>query len=85
MQQIHRRTPMPKCDFNKVALQLYWNRTSSWVFSRKFAAYIQNTFSLEHLWTAASVNEENKSGSSVNELWMNYIEIMTAFRIRYIS
>ena len=22
-QQIYRRTPMPKCDFNKVALQLY--------------------------------------------------------------
>ena len=27
MQQIYRRTPAPKCDFNKVALQLYWNRT----------------------------------------------------------
>ena len=24
---------MPKNDFNKVALQLYWNRTSAWVFS----------------------------------------------------
>ena len=36
---------MPKCDFNKVALQLYWNRTSAWVFSCKFAAYFQNTFS----------------------------------------
>ena len=23
MQQIYRKTPMPKCDFNKVALQLY--------------------------------------------------------------
>ena len=23
MRQIYRRTPMPKCDFNKVALQLY--------------------------------------------------------------
>ena len=23
MQQIYRRTPMPKCDFNKVGLQLY--------------------------------------------------------------
>ena len=23
MQQIYRRTPMPKCDFNKVALQIY--------------------------------------------------------------
>ena len=25
MQHIYRRTPMPKCDFNKVAEQLYWN------------------------------------------------------------
>ena len=23
MQRIYRRTPVPKCDFNKVALQLY--------------------------------------------------------------
>ena len=29
MQQIYRRTPMPKCNFNKVAMQLYWNRTSA--------------------------------------------------------
>ena len=35
MQKIYRRTPMPKpkCDFNKVAKQLYWNRVSAWVFS----------------------------------------------------
>ena len=29
-------------------------RTSAWVFSCKFAAYFQNTFSKEHLWAAAS-------------------------------
>ena len=45
MQQIYRRTLMPKCDFNKVAKQLYWSHTSAWVFSCKFAAYFQNTFS----------------------------------------
>ena len=28
---INRRTPMLKCDFNKVAKQFYWNRTSAWV------------------------------------------------------
>ena len=39
---------------NKVAKQLYWNHTSAWVFSCKFAAYFQNTFTNEHLWTAAS-------------------------------
>ena len=54
MQQIYRRTPMPKCDFNKVALQVYCNRTSAWVFSCKFAAYFQNTFLRKHLWMAAS-------------------------------
>ena len=27
MQQIHKRPPIPKCNFNKVALQLYWNHT----------------------------------------------------------
>ena len=25
MQKIYRRTSLPKCDFNKVALQLYWS------------------------------------------------------------
>ena len=28
MLQIYRRKPMPKCDFNKVALKLYKNRFS---------------------------------------------------------
>ena len=55
MQQIYMRTPMPKCDFSKVALQLYWNQTSAWVFSCKFAAYFQNTFSKEQLWVVASI------------------------------
>ena len=36
IQQIYRRPPVPMCDFNKVALQLYWNRTSAWAFSCKF-------------------------------------------------
>ena len=45
IQQIYRRTPMPKCDFNKVAKQLYRNHTLAWVSSCKFAAYFQNTFS----------------------------------------
>ena len=44
-QQIYRRTPMPKCDFNKFAKQFYWIHTSAWVFSCKFAAYFQNNFS----------------------------------------
>ena len=50
MRQIYRRTPTP----TPTALQLYWNRTSAWVFSCKFVAYFQNTFSKDHLWTAAS-------------------------------
>ena len=45
VQQIYRRSPLPICDFNKVALQLYWNHTSGWVISYKFAAHSQNTFS----------------------------------------
>ena len=45
IQQIYQRTPMSKCNFNKNALQLYWNHNSAWVVSCKFAAYFQNTFS----------------------------------------
>ena len=38
MQQSDRRTPMPKCDFNKLVLQLYWNHTSAWVFPCEFSS-----------------------------------------------
>ena len=55
MQQIYKKTPMLKCEINKVAKQLYWNHTSAWEFSCKFAAYFQNIFSWKHLWVAASV------------------------------
>ena len=36
IQQIYRRTPMPKCAFNKVAKQPNWNHFSTWGFSCKF-------------------------------------------------
>ena len=44
MQQIYRRTPMPECDFNKAANQLYLNHTLAWVFSCKFAAIFRTSF-----------------------------------------
>ena len=44
MQQIYRRTPMPKCDFSKVAKQIYWNYTSAWVFSCKICCIFSEHF-----------------------------------------
>ena len=38
----------------KILKQLYWKYTSAWVLFCKFAAYFQNIFSQEQLWTAAS-------------------------------
>ena len=49
MQQTYRRTPMPKCDFNKVPLLF-----GMVVFSCKFAAYFQ-------LWRAASLGSYSTS------------------------
>ena len=43
MLQIY-RTPMPKCDFNKVAKQLYWSHTSAWVFSCKLREPLDGCF-----------------------------------------
>ena len=57
MQQFYKRAPMSKCDFTKIAKQLYWNHTSLWEFSCKFAAYFQNIFLQKHQWSAASVHE----------------------------
>ena len=45
IQGIHMR----KCNFIKVALQLYWNHTSACVYSSDFAAVLR-TFFCEHLW-----------------------------------
>ena len=55
----HHLTPVkvPIISIYKFSLQLYCNRTLAWVFSCKFAAYFQNTFSQEHLWMAASVQQ----------------------------
>ena len=39
-----------------IKLQRNWNHTSARVFSSKYAAYFQNTFSQERLWMAASIN-----------------------------
>ena len=39
LQQIYKRTPIPKFDFNKLQS---WNHISTSVFSCKFAAYFQN-------------------------------------------
>ena len=61
IQQFYRRISMPKCNLNKVALQLYWSHASAWVFSYKFAAYFQNNFSQEHLWVAVPCHCNKKS------------------------
>ena len=55
-QQIYRRTFMKKCDFRKVANQLYLNYTSAWMFSCKCAAYLRNSCFDEHLWVTTSAN-----------------------------
>ena len=65
MLQTYRRTPMLKCDFNKVALKLYWRHTLAWLFSCKFTDYFQNTFSTKHLWMAASVQNDCKNSKHV--------------------
>ena len=45
IQPIYRRIPMPKCDFNKVDLQLYWNHTLVWVFPCEFCSiFLENLF-----------------------------------------
>ena len=44
LQQIYRKKPMPKCVFNKVAKQLYWNLTLAWVFSCKFVQFFRTAF-----------------------------------------
>ena len=73
MQQIYKRTPIPNCDFNKVAKQLYWNHTSKSVFSYKFNAYSQKTISEERLRRAASeIFSPEVYRSNYIKKWFNY-------------
>ena len=44
---------MPKCDFNSIAKQLYYNHFSVWVFCN-FAGYFQNTCLQEHFYRTTS-------------------------------
>ena len=44
-QTCHMKLRLPVILRLLIALQIYWNRTSAWVLSCKFAAYFQNTFS----------------------------------------
>ena len=44
VQQIYKRTPKQKHDFNKVALYLHGNHTTACVFSINFAAYFRTSF-----------------------------------------
>ena len=52
IQHIYRRTPMPECDFKKVAFQLYWNRASAWeiVFNKKSfcESFIKSPNQIDH-------------------------------------
>ena len=54
-QQTHRRTTTWKCDPNRVAMQLFWNHTSTRALPCESAASPQNTPLLEHLCQAACV------------------------------
>ena len=63
MQQIYRRTHMPKCDF---ALRHAYSPI-------KLAAYFQNTFSQEHLWRATSVWHKCFSVNFAKFLWTSFL------------
>ena len=67
---------MEKIFFNKVALQLYSNHTSAWLFFFKFAAYFKNHYLLEHLSRTASVC----FGGNVESYWLLHVwRIVTCY------
>ena len=80
MQQIYRRTPMPQWDFNKVALSLYRNRNSAWVFSCKFAApFPKNTSE----WLTEIGKKNKQKLSNILKLNFCYMKIIPFLQTRY--
>ena len=65
MQHIYRRTSTPKCDFNKVAKQLYWNHISAWVFPYNLlhifrTSFLKNTSGWLVLWILGCVSSKQR-------------------------
>ena len=81
MRQIYRRTPMPKCDFKKIAKKLFWYQTSAWVLSCKFAAYFQNTFPSEHLWTTAYADGNTETTTNQHPIRKRYSDNQESWKI----
>ena len=64
MQQIYGKTSMPNCYFDKIALQLYWNRTSHGCSLVNLLHIFKTPFP-KNTWRVASGFEllENSGGS----------------------
>ena len=77
MQQIYSRTPMPKCDFNISAKQLYWNHTSEWeCFTR---THLESCFCLRQgsvciMQKSVLISNGNKSTASYMMKILNFIK-----------
>ena len=78
IQQICWRTLISKCDFSKVAKQLYWNHAPESVFSCKFAALFLENYSLENLWRSLSGNRIEVSWMDINCTSSCFLELIIA-------
>ena len=52
-------------------MQIYWTHTSAWVISRKFATFLQNTFSEEHLWRASGHFHYNNKHLFIKNIFLS--------------
>ena len=57
---------MQRHNLNKVLMQLYWNNTSAWMLSYKFAAYFQRNFLYEHAVKTAPVGNSEANNQPVD-------------------
>ena len=80
MQQIYRRISMPKCDFSKVALQLYWNRTSAWMFSLNLL-YIFRTLFYKNIsgWLLLAISRSWSTQSQTLKSCVNTAPVWSLF------
>ena len=75
-----------------VALQLYWNHTSAWVFSCKFAAYFQNTFYTQKMFewlflifsAAFFLSSNILTLNHFSQIWVTCSKIQTSIFCRFV-
>ena len=85
---MYRRTPMPRCDCNKAAKQLYWNQTSEWSFINRQMSGTSSDNEWQRVTTSGTTSDNEwqrmtTSGTTSDNKWYNKWQRVTTVGIKW--